>query len=318
MKGDERLKKSLDCLSLYPTWFRWKWKTMFSATAPLVFISHMVQMKVTERRELKQQPLSPLYPTWFRWKYTVKKTLFMFCYSLYPTWFRWKSVSIIATLPPMPSLYPTWFRWKVMELVLFLLAGLSLYPTWFRWKTVKKGKNDEKISLYIPHGSDESPSCSLIENSSSLFISHMVQMKADVRDKGCPSIKTLYPTWFRWKWSYIRRTKGVFYALYPTWFRWKTNPSRPGFPLKKYFISHMVQMKVRFLSFCIHFMHTLYPTWFRWKIIIKINNNKGGSYFISHMVQMKAANSNLQAIAVATFISHMVQMKVKHPQVLQV
>ena len=33
------------------------------------------------------------------------------------------------------------------------------------------------IVLYIPHGSDERPSCSLMENSSSLFISHMVQMK---------------------------------------------------------------------------------------------------------------------------------------------
>ena len=157
------------------------WKTIFSATAPPTFISHMVQMKVShmvtefikkknfishmvqmkaERRELKQQPLSSLYPTWFRWKLHGVCRLLRKIYTLYPTWFRWKLLLHPQAFGTLQALYPTWFRWKDANIVFFKKTLKTLYPTWFRWKRCM----DRRCiwpSLY--------------------FISHMVQMKGVTR-----------------------------------------------------------------------------------------------------------------------------------------
>jgi len=52
--------------------------------------------------------------------------------------------------------------------------------------------------LYIPHGSDESLCDMLMKFPKTIFISHMVQMKvATHMKKKILKKKTLYPTWFR-------------------------------------------------------------------------------------------------------------------------
>ena len=98
----------------------------------------------------------------------------------------------------------------------------SLYPTWFRWK-VKKGKNsNEKISLYIPHGSDERDNLAKAIKDALNFISHMVQMKVREAPQKRPTPEK---------------------PLYPTWFRWKISTAISGVLVAFVFISHMVQMK---------------------------------------------------------------------------
>ncbi|GER94086.1 hypothetical protein A45J_1844 [hot springs metagenome] len=52
-------------------------------------------------------------------------------------------------------------------------------------------------SLYIPHGSDEIVIDGEICVWATIFISHMVQMKCESRDKKTGRDKSLYPTWFR-------------------------------------------------------------------------------------------------------------------------
>jgi len=53
------------------------------------------------------------------------------------------------------------------------------------------------IFLYIPHGSDETCNCIAQESCPLCFISHMVQMKL-MHLCCCHSMqRTLYPTWFR-------------------------------------------------------------------------------------------------------------------------
>ena len=61
-----------------------------------------------------------------------------------------------------------------------------------------------------------------LENiSTKSFISHMVQMKAQKLNNSWKIVITLYPTWFRWKFTSMRYAGEV-----------------------PHFISHMVQMKV--------------------------------------------------------------------------
>ncbi len=86
----------------------------------------------------------------------------------------------------------------------FQSINLALYPTWFRWKGLNRRRASLFSMLYIPHGSDESFVTRYGSAGSSVFISHMVQMKV-LRDKNWPTLEpALYPTWFRWKFLEIR------------------------------------------------------------------------------------------------------------------
>jgi len=178
-----------------------------------------------------------------------------------------KVCSCVHQVALMYTLYPTWFRWKCSNVSRHERASLPLYPTWFRWKGVT---SRHAVKLFL----------------------------------------ALYPTWFRWKVlrHYHSSFSSVLYiphgsdesrqeclkngfwnALYPTWFRWKADRQYKERPCCKYFISHMVQMKVSACSesimpwkiFISHMVQmkvcrnykykdnllTLYPTWFRWKLL---------------------------------------------------
>ena len=185
------------------------------------------------------------------------------------------------------SLYPTWFRWKKDVVPPIPNNKDTLYPTWFRWKRGTRQADLWQQRLYIPHGSDERGKCIEIFFASHCFISHMVQMKAcsafccrskedlyiphgsDERMAGNPEtlrLYTLYPTWFRWKRSFLNQASTPSCPLYPTWFRWKPScrsSLRVSTSLyiphgsdesklrglaethKFLFISHMVQMKAK-------------------------------------------------------------------------
>jgi len=142
---------------------------------------------------------------------------------LYPTWFRWKSCYVLSKINNNNYFISHMVQMKVGLLGLLCKTWKPLYPTWFRWKgscTKEFWHND---ILYIPHGSDESiveyqnnrSDVSFISHMVQMkvlrkllrrlvlktFISHMVQMKEFVEAKFSFSLLTLYPTWFRWKYS---------------------------------------------------------------------------------------------------------------------
>ena len=147
-----------------------------------IFISHMVQMKVTVELD-NEMPLHPLYPTWFRWKLSSFFSFSSICllyiphgsderqtrglcrqceHSLYIPHGSDESCIICAKKFLMLSLYPTWFRWKSPVVTLKADAITTLYPTWFRWK-------ENEVKRY-------------------------------------DSIRyALYPTWFRWKQRAIQK-----------------------------------------------------------------------------------------------------------------
>ena len=79
------------------------------------------------------------------------------------------------------TLYPTWFRWKLKTASL-IKKSLKLY--------IPHGSDESLIlnflkralyQLYIPHGSDESVEVWVTSSTSTTFISHMVQMKVNWR-----------------------------------------------------------------------------------------------------------------------------------------
>ena len=185
--------------TLYPTWFRWKHGASRKLRLIGIFISHMVQMKVSELLQFFSVPSHSLYPTWFRWKHATTSLKFLHCLlyiphgsderfnalptreeeeALYPTWFRWKFWGLAITIHPLPlSLYPTWFRWKrFFDIPIFLLLDLYI-PHGSDESLSRTDIFNTGLWLYIPHGSDEREVGGSSTGSSSTFISHMVQMK---------------------------------------------------------------------------------------------------------------------------------------------
>jgi len=141
--------------ALYPTWFRWKaanqckclWSTCLYIPhgsderlcldpcehRNLIFISHMVQMKVG----------------------FVAPTTSISGFALYPTWFRWKVPLSSLTSPETPLYIP--HGSDESQHPATIEASISpLYPTWFRWKPLEPFIFTSFRLLYIPHGSDES------------------------------------------------------------------------------------------------------------------------------------------------------------------
>jgi len=167
-------------------------------SAPNVFISHMVQMKVGIERifaNLKSSFISHMVQM------------------------KGKSRGLVPLLNI--SFISHMVQMKACKSLLQTFKSYSLYPTWFRWKGLDLVFITQNPKLYIPHGSDERFIDCLSLIVSRHFISHMVQMKEgrrgndEVRKWGLyiphgsdesyikklhqKSVPTLYPTWFRWK-----------------------------------------------------------------------------------------------------------------------
>ena len=164
----------------------------------------------------------PLYPTWFRWKEKKTNEISDRETNFISHMVQMKGSAKTTLRASATSLYPTWFRWKYGETDTAYLARLPLYPTWFRWKSTPGCSLKRADILYIPHGSDES----VISNSpftynSQLYIPHGSDERVIDRADGKIKLLALYPTWFRWKYSF-----DIFHSI-----------------LLLSFISHMVQMK---------------------------------------------------------------------------
>ena len=298
-----------------------------------IFISHMVQMKVKLFSWMKKGYFT-LYPTWFRWKIKTLNQKFRGHLDFISHMVQMKGPEIVLAPSRATSFISHMVQMKVKKIYTISEFETALYPTWFRWKIkcplfIKKTKK-----LYIPHGSDESFELVIVCNCSCVsFISHMVQMKVFLSTLISEKSLTLYPTWFRWKfscprsfpknpWLYIphgsdernlfavtsfknplqlyiphgsdesRLTLNLIiyafsdfishmvqmkdessvhapniraFTLYPTWFRWKRAGGWKAEAWETDFISHMVQMKVKKQVKNKTFTFTLYPTWFRWK-----------------------------------------------------
>ena len=140
----------------------------------------------------------------------------------------------------------------------------NLYPTWFRWNFVCSLCDCIKESIYIPHGSDETPVNAPGHPEALTFISHMVQMKLVGLPVFLPKPQNLYPTWFRWN---LMSLKCLIYEMliYIPHGSDETRVATVSGQNYLQFISHMVQMKPN--------------TLIKW--VCELN------LFISHMVQMK-------------------------------
>ena len=77
---------------------------------------------------------------------------------------------------------------------------ITLYPTWFRWKLALRSIFFEAFFLFISHMVQMKATTPIKKTvAASYFISHMVQMKVYLCLRLVLLLKTLYPTWFRWK-----------------------------------------------------------------------------------------------------------------------
>ena len=142
----------------------------------MIFISHMVQMKVIIYLNLGRLE-TPLYPTWFRWKYKNYK-YFHPKFILYIPHGSDERDLISTTYPCV-----TGFISHMVQMKAFFFSCIHLYI----------------YILYIPHGSDESTPALRQTIVNACFISHMVQMKVRTHRIHLSDFNTLYPTWFRWK-----------------------------------------------------------------------------------------------------------------------
>jgi len=166
--------------TLYPTWFRWKMSINISVKYPTrFFISHMVQMKDTPRKD-RDIWLKPLYiphgsdeSCWFC-------LFFSWCHLLYiPHGSDERMNSAICFFTAFFLYIPHGSDERKHPRNGQRSEIPSLYPTWFRWKlTTSNLQIANLITLYIPHGSDE--------------------RYDKPKDKNTPRWP-LYPTWFRWK-----------------------------------------------------------------------------------------------------------------------
>ena len=186
--------------------------------------------------------------------------------------------------------------------------------------------------LYIPHGSDESSQIVEAHLFKVYFISHMVQMKDPPRlllRHG--KTFSLYPTWFRWKYSSAVKNYSLYKLYIPHGSDESDSQIVEAHLFKTYFISHMVQMKVLKETPLKSKIPYLYIPHGSDESGIKHTWGNLKSSFISHMVQMKATLDNSVSVPEKflyiphgsderqwkfrffltrkSFISHMVQMK---------
>jgi len=209
-----------------------------------------------------------------------------------------------------------------------------LYPTWFRWKASSSPYADVSISVYIPHGSDESNSRLQSSGHNILvYIPHGSDERYSIRYLSRKTIKSFI--------SHMVQMKGVFFChcpslnlvcLYPTWFRWKKSALRPIPTVKSAFISHMVQMKDGrdldrdYSNLCrVYIPHgsdessrlqssghnilVYIPHGSDERHIVKILIYQMWNSLYPTWFRWKEASSLLNAAMALQFISHMVQMK---------
>ncbi len=140
------------------------------------FISHMVQMKQKDCQNTEN--CQGLYiPHGSDETFSRKHINGMGKATLYPTWFRWNIFKSLIIYGFLPTLYPTWFRWN-------LLADLTPLLKYGFISHMVQMKPTHQIAVFV----FPTP-----------FISHMVQMKpSDWQAHQVSSLRTLYPTWFRW------------------------------------------------------------------------------------------------------------------------
>ena len=139
--------------------------------------------------------------------------------------------------------------------------------------------------IYIPHGSDETWLSLLVFNSTSKFISHMVQMKLSSDAIVLPYKSSFISHMVQMKLFKLCCRHSRNKHLYPTWFRWNFLIDDPQIEDTS-FISHMVQMKLdekkRLDSVLgIYIPHGSDET------SLYNEHEKAYILFISHMVQMK-------------------------------
>jgi len=102
-------------------------------------------------------------------------------------------------------------------------SSLPLYPTWFRWKyTYTDGSRTERIALYIPHGSDERYCKKEFKwDFTKLYIPHGSDESAVTLETLCPVSQLYIPHGSDERMRSFSMLKKPFRSLYPTWFRWK-------------------------------------------------------------------------------------------------
>jgi len=173
-----RLSLLLSLVTLYPTWFRWKFylvlyffclqsvlyiphgsdeRAFFLGwkKGVLRFISHMVQMKGFLTIFLIVFVVSTLYPTWFRWKVGIKHIFANSKLSFISHMVQMKGTIWRSSFLSEPCFISHMVQMKAFYIFLFTFLSY----------------------LYIPHGSDESHRRNKMSAKVNNFISHMVQMK---------------------------------------------------------------------------------------------------------------------------------------------
>ena len=269
------LKKCIDrygYTSLYPTWFRWKiadWTLFISSW--VTFISHMVQMKVTEKDIVSLKEPADFISHMVQMKGYFLKSFFRGWKTLYPTWFRWKkahwqrrqaqqgyfishmvqmkALKTNVALHSLLTLYPTWFRWKMKKWRPKKFFKFTLYPTWFRWK---------KSQYQAQHSQNTT------------FISHMVQMKVGWLVLIITSFESLYPTWFRWKLITVYRLYTRSRLYIPHGSDERSTPKTTDIQKFNLYIPHGSDERSLSSPLPLNLELALYPTWFRWKVDITI------------------------------------------------
>jgi len=206
-------------LSLYPTWFRWKWLTGRARADAIAFISHMVQMK--DRWKKFQQILQ---------------------YQLYIPHGSDESLNDSFSEFSLRSLYPTWFRWKVIRW--FVIRWFQLFISHMvQMKGWGHSRMFRLYTLYIPHGSDESWDISnaYIRNPK-LYIPHGSDERSQQsQNRACQAL--LYIPHGSDE-SWVSGTTHIIYSVFISHMvQMKEDKKCPKSPGRVIFISHMVQMK---------------------------------------------------------------------------
>ena len=194
------------------------------------------------------------------------------------------------------------------------IAISSLYPTWFRWKSALSHRQLLfLVLLYIPHGSDERCLWVPWRAPKLRFISHMVQMKANI----LPPSRHLYRLYIPHG-SDESRLNRLFSPPFVCFISHMVQMKVPSIinvsPCFTFFISHMVQMKVDFVEVCIASNSNFISHMVQMKVYFVVLILSVDSAFISHMVQMKVLCLLMLIVLSVVFISHMVQMKGRSPK----
>ena len=126
----ELLENSL--ISLYPTWFRWKYKNAFRNRT----------LAIT------------LYPTWFRWKIIIMR-YFLIKFNFISHMVQMKAETVQRCVSGKSSFISHMVQMKVTR-ILLPKSGIILYiPHGSDERYLWLLSSDFSFSLYIPHGSDE-------------------------------------------------------------------------------------------------------------------------------------------------------------------